>query len=150
MGAVRDTNIDQAIALYTKRIPFYWPFTMTCLHDVRTPKTAGSEKQKELEGERFLAETAPGDFVVLLDERGKEYTSREFSAFIARKAVELPKNLVFVVGGPYGFSKAVYDRADSLISLSKMTFPHELVRLFFVEQIYRAGTILKGEPYHHD
>ena len=97
-----------------------------------------------------MAEIQPMDHVILLDERGREYTSREFSDFIVRKSVELPRSLVFVVGGPYGFSKEVYDRANGLISLSKMTFPHELVRLFFVEQLYRAGTIMKGEPYHHD
>ncbi len=108
------------------------------------------EKQKDLEGKRIIAETSPGDFVMLLDERGKEFTSRQFSEFIVKKSIELPKSLIFVVGGPYGFSKEVYDRADSLISLSKMTYPHELVRLFFVEQLYRAGTISKGEPYHHD
>lgn len=150
MGAVRDEAIASAISLYAKRIPFYWPFSMVCLPDVKTPKAAGPARQKELEGERFLAEITPGDFVVLLDERGRQYTSRQFADFISRKAVELPRTLIFVVGGPYGFSKAVYDRADALISLSAMTFPHELVRLFFVEQIYRAGTITRGEPYHHD
>lgn len=150
MGAVRDTAIDTAISLYSKRIPFYWPFTMMALPDVKVPRTAGAAKQKELEGRKFLAEISAGDFVMLLDERGREYTSRQFSEFICRKSVELPKSLVFVIGGPYGFSQEVYDRADALISLSKMTFPHELVRLFFVEQLYRAGTISKGEPYHHD
>jgi 23S rRNA (pseudouridine1915-N3)-methyltransferase len=108
------------------------------------------DKQKELEGERILAATERNDFVMLLDERGKELTSREFADFIAKKAVMLPRNLVFVIGGPYGFSPAVYERADSKLSLSKMTFPHELIRLFFVEQVYRACTINRGEPYHHD
>jgi 23S rRNA (pseudouridine1915-N3)-methyltransferase len=108
------------------------------------------DKQKELEGEKILASTERNDFVVLLDERGRELTSREFATFIDKKAVTLPRNLVFVIGGPYGFSKSVYDRADSKLSLSKMTFPHELVRLFFVEQLYRACTINRGEPYHHD
>lgn len=93
---------------------------------------------------------APGDFLLLLDERGRQYGSREFSDFLARKAVELPRNLILAVGGPYGFSKEVYDRSDAMLSLSKMTFPHELVRLFLCEQIYRAGTIQRGEPYHHD
>ena len=117
---------------------------------MRSARTAGPEKQKDLEGKKFLEEIIPGDFVMLLDERGKEYTSRQFSDFIVKKSVELPKSLVFVIGGPYGFSKEMYDRADAMISLSKMTFPHELVRLFFVEQLYRAGSIMKGEPYHHD
>lgn len=150
MGGVRDTHIGAAIEYYARRIPFYWPFSMVCLPDVRTTKAMTAQRQKELEGEKFLAEFTPGDFIVLLDERGREYTSREFSAFIDRKAVEVARNLVFVVGGPYGFSQDVYDAAHSKISLSKMTFPHELVRLFFVEQIYRAGTISRGEPYHHD
>ena len=92
----------------------------------------------------------PGDRVILLDERGKEYTSREFAGFIDRSMSQSVKRLVFVVGGPYGFSQAVYDRADGKISLSRMTFSHEMVRLFFAEQIYRAMTILRGEPYHHD
>ncbi len=150
MGSVRDASIAKAIELYSKRIPFYWPFTTVCLPDVKTAKGMSQQRQKELEGTRFLTEIQPGDFVMLLDERGREFTSRDFSDFIVRKSIELPRSLVFVVGGPYGFSKEVYDRADGMISLSKMTFPHELVRLFFVEQLYRAGTIMKGEPYHHD
>ena len=150
MGAIRDAAISTAISQYTKRIPFYWPFSLVSLPDVRSARTAGPEKQKDLEGKKFLEEIIPGDFVMLLDERGKEYTSRQFSDFIVKKSVELPKSLVFVIGGPYGFSKEMYDRADAMISLSKMTFPHELVRLFFVEQLYRAGSIMKGEPYPHD
>ena len=150
MGAIRDAAISTDISQYTKRIPFYWPFSLVSLPDVRSARTAGPEKQKDLEGKKFLEEIIPGDFVMLLDERGKEYTSRQFSDFIVKKSVELPKSLVFVIGGPYGFSKEMYDRADAMISLSKMTFPHELVRLFFVEQLYRAGSIMKGEPYHHD
>ncbi|MDE6041023.1 MAG: 23S rRNA (pseudouridine(1915)-N(3))-methyltransferase RlmH [Muribaculaceae bacterium] len=150
MGTSRDANINSAIERYVKRIPFYWPFSIVCLPDIKTTKSMTTDKQKELEGEKFIAEFGSGDFIVLLDERGKEYTSSEFSAFIERKAVEVARNLVFVVGGPYGFSQAVYEAANAKISLSKMTFPHELVRLFFVEQIYRAGTISKGEPYHHD
>ena len=150
MGAIRDAAISTAISQYTKRIPFYWPFSLVSLPDVSSARTAGPEKQKDLEGKKFLEEIIPGDFVMLLDERGKEYTSRQFSDFIVKKSVELPKSLVFVIGGPYGFSKEMYDRADAMISLSKMTFPHELVRLFFVEQLYRAGSIMKGEPYHHD
>ena len=108
------------------------------------------EKQKEKEGELFLNALTPGDVLVLLDERGKEMTSREFASYIDRKSVTVSKRLVFVVGGPYGFSPAMYERADDKISLSKMTFSHEMVRLFFVEQTYRAMTILRGEPYHHD
>lgn len=150
IGAIRDSAIASAISQYTKKIPFYWPFTLTAIPDVRVPKSAGTAKQKELEGRKFLDEISSGDYVVLLDERGKGLTSRQFSEFIERKSVELPKSLIFLIGGPYGFSEEIYQRADAMLSLSKMTFPHELVRLFFVEQIYRAGTIMRGEPYHHD
>lgn len=150
VGSVRDASISAAIERYSARIPHYWKFEAVNLPDVKTGKTADANRQKELEGAKILDETTPSDFVMLLDERGKELTSREFSEFLARKAVELPRNLVLVVGGPYGFSKAVYDRGDGMLSLSRMTFPHEMVRLFIVEQIYRAGTILRGEPYHHD
>lgn len=150
MGDVRQRLIADAIDVYARRIPHYWPFEMVCLPDVKTGRGIDTNRQKVLEGERLLTEVAPADFVVLLDERGREYTSRDFSSFIQRKAVELPRNLVFVVGGPYGFSDDVYRRANALMSLSKMTFPHEMVRLFFVEQLYRAGTIWRGEPYHHE
>ncbi len=148
VGGVRDAAISKAIDMYARRIPHYWPFSMVCIPDV---KGARDQKgQKSLEGAKILAETAPGDFLMLLDERGKQYTSRQWADFLQKKSVELPRTLVLTVGGPYGFSQEVYDRADAMISLSAMTFPHELVRLFAVEQIYRAGTILRGEPYHHD
>ncbi len=148
VGGVRDSAIASAIDMYAKRIGHYWPFSIVNVADVRSPRAA--ERQKSLEGAKLLAEVAPGDFLLLLDERGRQYGSREFSDFLARKAVELPRNLILAVGGPYGFSKEVYDRSDAMLSLSKMTFPHELVRLFLCEQIYRAGTIQRGEPYHHD
>ena len=98
----------------------------------------------------MLASIERGDKVILLDERGKMFTSREFAGELQDSMLTLQRSLVFVIGGPYGFSKAVYDRADKLLSLSKMTMTHEMVRLFFIEQLYRAMTIIKGEPYHHD
>jgi len=150
MGSVKNDDIARLVKTYVAKIPHYWPFTIVALADVRMGKACDAARQKELEGARFLGEIAPGDFVVLFDERGRELTSRELSAFIERKSVSLAHNLVFVIGGPYGFSKAIYDRADMLMSLSKMTFPHELARLVVVEQLYRAGTISRGEPYHHD
>jgi 23S rRNA (pseudouridine1915-N3)-methyltransferase len=150
VGKTREEAIERAIQKYAVRIPYYLPFELVVVPDIKTTKAMTEDKQKELEGEKILASTERNDFVVLLDERGRELTSREFATFIDKKAVTLPRNLVFVIGGPYGFSKAVYDRADSKLSLSKMTFPHELVRLFFVEQLYRACTINRGEPYHHD
>ena len=97
-----------------------------------------------------MRNVTPSDRVVLLDENGREFTSREFAAFVDKQMVSGVKRLVFVVGGPYGFSDAVYARADSKLSLSRMTFNHEMVRLFFIEQLYRAMTIRRGEPYHHD
>lgn len=148
IGSVRDNAIAQAIDMYARRIPHYWPFAIECLADVKGARDAQS--QKELEGTKMLAEINPTDYLMLLDERGRSYTSRQWAEFLERKSVELPRNLVLAVGGPYGFSKSVYDRANAMISLSAMTFPHELVRLFAVEQIYRAGTIVRGEPYHHD
>ncbi len=108
------------------------------------------ERQKELEGEAILSTLMPGDYVVLLDERGDELTSRQFSTYMDKRMSTVARRMVFIVGGPYGFSQKVYDRADSKLSLSRMTFNHEMVRLFFVEQLYRAMTILRGEPYHHD
>ena len=118
--------------------------------DVKNTRGMTEDRQKEAEGAAMLSSLQPGDFLMLMDERGKEYTSRQFSKFISDKMVTLPGRLVLAIGGPYGFSQAVYARADALMSLSKMTFPHEMARLFTVEQIYRAMTILKGEPYHHD
>ena len=150
IGRTREKDIADAIERYARRIPFYMPFEMICLPDVRTTRATTPERQKDAEGEQILAQIHPSDFVMLLDERGREMTSRQWSEFIERKAVELPRNLILVIGGPYGFSQAVYSRANAMLGLSKMTFPHELVRLFIVEQIYRAMTIMRGEPYHHD
>lgn len=150
IGKTVSRYLQEGIDNYVKRIGHYIPFSVTCLQDVKSTKALTEERQKELEGEMFLSILQPGDFLVLLDERGNEYTSREFASFIAKKMLTVPKRLIFLVGGPYGFSKAVYSRADDKISLSRMTFSHDMVRLFFTEQIYRAMTILRGEPYHHD
>lgn len=150
IGKTSARYLQEGIDNYVKRIGHYVPFSMTCLPDIKMTKGMTPERQKELEGEAVLEMLQPGDFLVLLDERGKELTSREFSTYIERKMLTLPKRLVFLVGGPYGFSQSVYSRADDKLSLSRMTFSHEMVRLFFAEQIYRAMTILRGEPYHHD
>lgn len=150
IGAVKDAAVNECIAKYAKRIPFYWPFEIVNLPDVMTGKSVDASKQKELEGDKLLAEISNGDYLLLLDERGKNYTSRQFADYLDKRGIEGTRNLIMAVGGPYGFCKRVYDRADGMLSLSAMTFPHEIVRLFLVEQIYRAGTILRGEPYHHD
>lgn len=150
IGRTNAQYLQDGIEQYVKRLGHYIPFEFKILPDVKTSKSLTTDKQKELEGQMFMQAIGTGDWVTLLDERGKEYTSREFATYIDRKMVSLPKNLFFIIGGPYGFSQAMYERANEKFSLSKMTFSHEMVRLFFVEQIYRAMTILKGEPYHHD
>lgn len=150
VGRTQSGYLAEGIKMYCSRIEHYIPFSMTLLPDIKATKSLSEQQQKEREGQQMLASFSPSDAVILLDERGKELTSREFSGFIDKKMTSGLKRLVFVIGGPYGFSDAVYARADGKISLSRMTFSHEMVRLFFVEQIYRAMTIMKGEPYHHD
>ncbi len=150
IGKTSARYLQEGIDNYVKRTNYYMPFDIRYIPVIKSTKAMTEEKQKEKEGELFLNALTPGDVLVLLDERGKEMTSREFASYIDRKSVTVSKRLVFVVGGPYGFSPAMYERADDKISLSKMTFSHEMVRLFFVEQTYRAMTILRGEPYHHD
>ncbi len=142
--------VAEGIEEYLKRLKHYIPYRITSLPDIKKNASLGAERQKEAEGELILSKLSTSDFVVLLDERGKEYSSMEFSAFIEKQMIAGRKRVVFVVGGPYGFSQGVYDRADSKVSLSRMTFNHEMVRLFFTEQVYRAMTILRGEPYHHE
>lgn len=150
VGKTGSANLRSGIEEYSRRINRYIPFDIVELPDVKTSRKLTEEKQKEAEGEMMLSRVQPGDFVVLLDEHGREMTSREFSQSLERKAQIVPKQLYFIVGGPYGFSPAVYARANEKLSLSKMTFPHEMVRLFFTEQLYRAMTIQRNEPYHHD
>lgn len=142
--------VEDGIAEYSKRLKHYIPYSIKSLPDVKNASKMDQAKQKEAEGEKILDTISNSDFVVLLDERGKQYSSIEFSAFLEKQMISGRRKVVFVVGGPYGFSQPVYDRANSLLSLSKMTFNHEMVRLFFTEQIYRAMTILRGEPYHHE
>ena len=151
--AIGKTNarfLQEGIDQYTKRLSHYIPFELKILPDVKTTKALTNEKQKEMEGQMFMSVIGQGDWVTLLDEKGKEFTSREFASYIDKKTITIPKNLIFIIGGPYGFSQEMYNRANEKLSLSKMTFSHEMIRLFFVEQIYRAMTILKAEPYHHD
>ncbi|MDE6538535.1 MAG: 23S rRNA (pseudouridine(1915)-N(3))-methyltransferase RlmH [Muribaculaceae bacterium] len=150
---VGKTTIDfvlEGIAEYTRRLKHYVPYSIQMLQDIKKAASLSVERQKEAEGEMIISKLLPGDHVILLDERGKEYSSKEFATFLEKQMVAGRKRLIFVVGGPYGFSREVYDRADGKISLSKMTFNHEMVRLFFTEQVYRAMTILRGEPYHHE
>jgi 23S rRNA (pseudouridine1915-N3)-methyltransferase len=134
---------------YQKRLGHYIPFSLTVIPELKNTKSLTSEQQKQAEGELILRNMTASTDMILLDERGKEFRSVEFADYVQKK-MSSGRDLVFVVGGPYGFSEAVYQRANGQISLSQMTFSHQMVRLFFVEQIYRAMTILRGEPYHHE
>lgn len=142
--------VRQGIDEYVKRLQHYVQFDIRYIGDVKATRNMTEAQQKAAEGKMLLAALETSDHVVLLDEHGSERTSVEYSEWLQRRMSSGCKRLVFVVGGPYGFSKDVYDRANEKISLSKMTFPHELVRLIFVEQLYRAFTILRHEPYHHE
>lgn len=150
IGKTAEKSMAALIDNYVRRINFYIPFEIIHLTDAKNTKNMSEEQQKICEGVSLLKKLESSDYVVLLDEHGKELTSMEFSRYIEKKTHNVPKRLAFVVGGPYGFSEDVKQRANEKISLSKMTFSHEMVRLFFVEQIYRAMTILNNEPYHHE
>lgn len=150
IGKTDAAYIRAGIEEYEKRLTRYVPYEMKILPDVKNAKNMSEALQKEKEGEMLLGEFLGTDFVVLLDENGKQYTSVGFSEFLSQKMLNATKRLVFVVGGPYGFSENVYKRANDKISLSKMTFSHQMVRMIFAEQLYRAMTIMRGEPYHHE
>ena len=150
IGKTDDQYLEQGISIYSKRITKYIPFEMIVIPDIRNTKNLSREQQKEKEGEQILKRLVPGDFVVLLDEAGKEYNSVEFAQWLNTVFVSGHKRMIFVVGGPYGFSPEVYQQAQAKVSLSRMTFSHQMIRLIFVEQFYRAQTILHGEPYHHE
>ena len=150
VGKISNSFLNVGIDEYTKRTSFYLPFNIQYINDVKNTRKLTEQQQKQLEGQNILAALDKSDYVVLLDEHGKEFTSIEFSRYIEKKMASVPKRLVFVVGGPYGFSDDVYDRANEKISLSKMTFSHEMIRLIFTEQLYRAMTIINNEPYHHE
>ena len=149
IGKTNARYLQEGIDEYIKRLKHYIPYSITVLPDIKNTKKLPEEQQKEAEGKLMLDALKPGHCLVLLDERGKEFTSVAFADYLQRKMNAGLRRLVFVIGGPYGFSQSVYDRADEKISLSKMTFSHEMIRLFFTEQIYRAMTIQRGEPYHH-
>ncbi len=150
VGKNTDRKIEELVARYTSRLAHYVKFEARALPDVKATKGMTTEHQKQTEGISILSALTPSDHVILLDERGDMPTSRGFADLIERHLLRGTRNLCFVVGGPYGFSPDVYARADSLLSLSRMTLTHEMVRLFFVEQVYRAFTIIRGESYHHD
>lgn len=142
--------VQVGIEEYVSRLKHYIPFDIKVLPDVKNVKNLSAEQQKVAEGRLILSQIENSDLVVLLDEGGRMFTSREFAAHFVKIASSGVKRLVFIIGGPYGFSPEVYAKANSKISLSPMTFSHQMVRMIFVEQLYRAQTIIKGEPYHHD
>lgn len=150
VGKTGISFVKSGIEEYVKRLKRYIPYSIEELPDIKNSGKIAENEQKEAEGRSILSHISPSDFVILLDERGKEYTSREFAGRIEKIMGSGRKRAIFITGGPYGFSQTVYSRADDKLSLSKMTFNHEMVRLFFTEQIYRAMTILRNEPYHHD
>ncbi|MGL5683875.1 MAG: 23S rRNA (pseudouridine(1915)-N(3))-methyltransferase RlmH [Marinifilaceae bacterium] len=150
IGKTDASFVKAGIEEYEKRLKRYISYEMKIIPDIKNSKNMTEEVQKNKEGELILEQFSTSDFVVLLDERGKEYSSVAFSQFMAQKMLSGTKRLVFVIGGPYGFADAVYQRANDKLSLSKMTFSHQMVRMIFTEQLYRAMTIMKGEPYHHE
>lgn len=142
--------VEAGMKEYEGRLRRYIPYRSEWLKDVKGSGRISEDRQKELEEEAFLDYLSPNDYVILLDEKGKEYTSREFALWMEKRMASGRKRMIFIIGGPYGFGERIYRRADDMLSLSRMTFNHEMVRLFFTEQLYRAMTILRNEPYHHD
>ena len=150
VGKTDSAEIESLIATYAKRVNFYCKFSITTLPDIRNTRNISSNQQKTAEGKAIIKNLADGDYVILLDERGEELRSMQFADLLRKRMLSGIKRLVFVIGGPYGFSDEVYGRADSKLSLSRMTFSHQFVRAIFAEQLYRAFTILNNEPYHHE
>ena len=149
VGKTVNKHFIAGINDYVERTNHYMPFNITVIPELKNTKALTEEQQKEREGDLILQKLQSSDTVVLLDEHGKELRSIEFADWLQRKQ-NTTRRLVFIIGGPYGFSNAVYERANERLSLSKMTFSHQMVRLIFCEQIYRACTIIRGEPYHHE
>ena len=148
VGKTNDKHFQAGISDYAERISHYMPFEIVTIPELRNTKNISEEQQKTAEGDLIMRQLQPTDTVVLLDEHGKEMRSIDYARWLQQRSMNA-RRLVFVIGGPYGFSPAVYGRADEKLSLSMMTFSHQMVRLIFTEQLYRACTIIKGEPYHH-
>ncbi|WP_396197504.1 23S rRNA (pseudouridine(1915)-N(3))-methyltransferase RlmH [Flavobacterium sp.] len=149
IGKTDNKDLQSLINDYTKRLSFYIKFDLEIIPDIKNVKNLSEAQQKEKEGELLLAKIGPTDQLILLDENGKTFSSVGFSDYLQKKMNAGIKTLVFVIGGPYGFSETVYQKAQGKISLSEMTFSHQMVRLFVIEQLYRGFTILRNEPYHH-
>lgn len=149
VGKTDSAELNSLMDLYCSRLKHYVKFDAVVIPDIKNSKNLNEPQQKELEGQEILKRLSPSDRLILLDEGGKTYSSEGFSRMLQKQMNSGLKNLVFVIGGPYGFSDSVYKRAQEKLSLSSMTFSHQMVRVFFVEQLYRAFTILRNEPYHH-
>jgi 23S rRNA (pseudouridine1915-N3)-methyltransferase len=149
IGKTDNKNLEILIEDYTKRLKHYVPFTIEVIPDIKNAKNLSETQQKQLEGQEILKRITLADTLILLDENGKSYNSVAFSDYLQKKMNSGLKNLAFVIGGPYGFNDEIYTRANGKIALSQMTFSHEMVRLFLIEQLYRGFTILRNEPYHH-
>ena len=150
IGKTDDKNLHQFIEVYQKRLQHYIKFELEVIPDIKNAKNLSEIQQKEKEGELILGKLQNTDQLVLLDDKGKQFTSIEFSQYLQKKMNAGIKQLVLVIGGPYGFSETVYKKSTGKISLSKMTFSHQMIRLFIVEQLYRGFSILRNEPYHHE
>ena len=150
IGKTDSKDIQKLTDIYCKRLGFYVNFEFEIIPDLKNTKNISIEQQKEKEGELILKKIDKSHYLILLDEKGKEYTSVKFADKLQQKMNAGTRQLTFVIGGAYGFSPEVYNRADEKLSLSKMTFSHQMIRLFFTEQLYRAFTILRNEPYHHE
>ena len=149
IGKTDADYIKKGIDVYLSRLKFYLKTDLDIIPDLKNSKNLSEDQQKKKEGELILNKIDPTDFVVLLDENGKQFSSVKFSEFIQKLMLNSIKRMVFVVGGPYGFSDEIYQRANTKISLSLMTYSHQMVRMIFLEQLYRAMTIINNEPYHH-
>ena len=150
VGKTTSKEFQSIIDDYSERVTHYTPFEVTVIPELKNTKALSQEQQKTLEGDAILRQLQDSDYVVLLDEHGKELRSVEFATWMGKKQQTVSRRLVFIIGGPYGFSTAVYERANEKLSLSRMTFSHQMVRMIFIEQLYRAFTILKSEHYHHE
>ncbi|MGV6844494.1 MAG: 23S rRNA (pseudouridine(1915)-N(3))-methyltransferase RlmH [Lutibacter sp.] len=150
VGKTDDNHLDVLIKKYQKRLLRYINFEFEIIPDLKNTKNLNAEQQKVKEGQLILNRLSPSDTLILFDEKGKEFRSIELANFVQKKMNQGLKQLVFVIGGPYGFSKEVYQKASEKVSLSKLTFSHQMIRLLITEQLYRAFTILKNEPYHHE
>lgn len=150
VGKTVGKELTTLISDYAGRVTHYIPFEMVTIPELKNTKSLSLEQQKQAEGELIMKQLQSSDYVVLLDERGKEMRSVDFAEWVEKRQQTVGKRLIFIIGGPYGFSKDVYDRKQEMLSVSKMTFSHQMIRLIFTEQLYRAMTIIKNEPYHHE